>query len=79
MKSIQITRKKRGKRGFLNDFKTNKMFKKLEEYFETTVEIPRIKHGKKQSIESLINEESSNLAKYVRHENQTWIPRIVNA
>ena len=31
---------------------------KLNDYFETYVEIPRIKVGERQSIETLINEES---------------------
>ena len=46
--------KKRGKREFLNDFETNKMCKKVEEYFEGVVEIPRIKHGKKNNQLNLL-------------------------
>jgi CRISPR/Cas system-associated endonuclease Cas1 len=49
----------------------------LNEYFETKVEIPRIRTGKKQSIETLINEEALLLAKYLRGERKTWIPRIL--
>lgn len=33
----------------------------LNEYFELMVEIPRIKVGKKQTIETLINEEALTL------------------
>jgi len=52
------------------------MMKGLERYFESIVKIPLIRHGKKQKIETLINEESSLLAKYLRNERKTWIPRI---
>jgi len=41
------------------------------------VKIPRIRRGKKQEIESLINEEDLLLAKYSRNERTKWIPRIV--
>ena len=44
--------------------------------FEATVEIPRIKVGKKQSIETLINEEALLLAKFLRQEIDKWTPRI---
>lgn len=32
--------------------------------------------GDQQEIETLINEEALLLAKYLRHERETWIPRI---
>ena len=53
------------------------MMRELEGFFESKVEIPLIRHGKKQSIETLIKEEAQLLAKYLRNENITWIPRIV--
>jgi len=40
------------------------------------VEIPRIRHGNKQTIETLINEEAYLLAKYLRNEKPSWKPRI---
>jgi hypothetical protein len=49
--------------------------KKLNSFFESIVELPRIKHGNKQTVETLINEEALLLAKYLRNEKQTWIPR----
>lgn len=42
------------------------------------VEIPRIKHGKRQSLGTLINEEALLLAKFLRNERKEWTPRIVN-
>jgi hypothetical protein len=52
-------------KGLLNAFTT-----------ESKVDIPRIMHGERQSVETLINEETLLLAKYLRGENETWIPRI---
>jgi len=42
------------------------------------VEVPRIRRGKRQELETLINEEAYLLAKYLRGEIELWIPRIVN-
>jgi len=50
--------------------------KELEKYFESKVEIPLIRHGKNQRIETLINEEALLLAKYLRGEITNWNPRI---
>ena len=50
--------------------------KALNKFFETNVEIPRIKVGKKQTLETLINEEALLLAKFLRYERKTWNPRI---
>ena len=50
--------------------KSNKKHKKLNAYFESIVEIPRIKVGKRQTLETLINEESLLLAKYLRNDNK---------
>jgi hypothetical protein len=43
---------------------------------ESEVEIPRIGIGKRQAIETLINEEALLFAKFLRDERNTWIPRI---
>jgi len=65
-----------GKRQVLNREKTKELTERLNDYFERKVEIPRIKHGNKQTIETLINEEAMLLGKYLRSEIQTWKPRI---
>jgi hypothetical protein len=54
------------------------MMKGLERYFESMVEIPLIRHGKMQRIETLINEEALLFAKYIRGERKTWVPRLVD-
>jgi hypothetical protein len=48
----------------------------LNEYFQTKVEIPRIRARKKQEIETLINEEALPLGMYLRNEKKEWVPRI---
>jgi hypothetical protein len=35
-----------------------------------------MKHGKRQTVETLINEEAFLLAQYLRDEHETWGPRI---
>jgi hypothetical protein len=47
-------------------------------FFEKSIEVPRIKVGKRQTIETLINEEALLFAKYLRGERNDWIPRLVN-
>ena len=53
------------------------MMKELEGFFEPKVDIPLIRHGLRQRIETLINEEALLLARYLRDEKKTWIPRFV--
>ena len=50
--------------------------KELDRLFESKVEIPLMRHGKRQRIETLINEEALLIMKYLRDENRTWTPRI---
>lgn len=70
-----MTRKKKGKREYLNDVQTRDLIDKLDEFFESTVEIPRIKVGKQQTIETLISEEALLPAKHIRRERDSWTPR----
>jgi len=50
--------------------------KLLNTSFESKVEIPRIRVGKKRIIETLINEELLPFTKYIGREIKTWNPRI---
>ena len=72
------TRSKWGKREYLNDQKTKDFMDQLNVFFESFVEIPRIKVGERQTIETLINEEALLFAKYLRDEMGTWKPRIAS-
>ena len=50
--------------------------KELNSFFESYVKVARIRVGKRQTIETLVNEESLLLAKFLRYERKTWTPRI---
>jgi hypothetical protein len=50
--------------------------RQLDKFFESHVEVPRIRVGKKQTIETLINEETLLFAKFLRDERKQWTPRV---
>lgn len=68
---------RKGKRQYLSEPKNKELFNRLDKYFEKRVAVPRIRRGKKQEIETLIDEEAFLFAKYLRDEKPTWSPRIV--
>ena len=53
---------------YLNDVKNREFMALLDDFFDSMVEVPRLKHGDKQSFTSLINEKVQLLAKYLRGE-----------
>ena len=67
---------RKGQREYLKKSVAKDMTNRLNSFFESTVEIPRIKHGNKQTLETLINEEALLLARYLRNESNSWVPRI---
>jgi len=77
-KAESVSRKRKGKRQYLNNLQTRDLMKRLYQYFEREVEIPRMRIGKKQTIETLISEEALLLAKFLRDEQREWIPRIAS-
>lgn len=66
---------RKGQREYLKKSLANDMMKSLNSFFETTLDIPRVKHGRKQTVETLINEDAMLLAQYLRNERPLWIPR----
>jgi len=58
-----VSRNRKGKREYLKDSITRRMMRELNEFFMTRVEIPAMKHGTNQAIETLINEEVLLLAR----------------
>jgi hypothetical protein len=44
--------------------------------FDRIVDVARIKHGNRQTIDTLISEEALLFAKYLRNERKCWNPRI---
>ena len=75
-KTVEASKSRKGKREYLNDTKTREMMRELNDCFDIKIEIPLIRHGKRQRIETLINEESLLLAKFIRNESNDWVPRI---
>jgi hypothetical protein len=67
-----------GKKIHLCEYETNELAEDLGKLFERTIEIPRIKVGKRQTFETLINEEALLFAKYLRDERKDWTPRNIN-
>jgi len=76
VKTESCSSNRKGKREYLNDKKTMNLMRNLTEYFERMVDVARIMHGNRQSIDTLISEEALLLAKYLRNEIKTWTPRI---
>ncbi len=67
---------RKAKRMYLKDEIASDLVDKLKEYFTLGVRIPRMRHGRKRKLETLINEEALLLAKYLRNERKEWTPRI---
>jgi CRISPR-associated protein Cas1 len=76
VKLEDFSTKRKGKREYLNDSQTHDFVKTLNQYFESKVEIPRIRMGDQQEIETLVNEEALLLAMFLRNEKESWKPRI---
>jgi len=73
-----MMRLKMCKRIHLYEFETDSLADGLNGLFNRKVEIPRIRHGKRQTLDTLINEEALLLAKFLRKERKEWSPRMVN-
>jgi len=65
-----------GKRIHLCEFEADELAEDLNSLFERKVEIPRIKHGERQTLDTLICEEALLLAKFLRGERGGWVPRL---
>jgi hypothetical protein len=77
LKREDYSSNRKGEREYLNKALAKDMMKGLNSFFESIVDIPRVKHGSKQTVETLINEEAFLFAQYLRNERQSWSPRIV--
>ena len=76
MKTESVSHGKKGKREYLTDAKTKTLLDDLNRFFESRVEVKRIRNVEHQTLETLINEEALLLAKYLRKENKSWPPRV---
>jgi len=73
LKDEDFSSTRKGKRQYLNDKMQREYLKKLNAYFLSKVEIPRIRKGEHQEIETLINEEALLFARYLRGEKPLGI------
>lgn len=74
-----MMRLRMGKRIHLCEFETNDLAEGLISLLECEVDIPRIRHGIGQTLDTLINEEAYAFARFLRDERDTWIPRITRS
>jgi hypothetical protein len=77
MKNEDFSTNRKRKREYLNDCLTHGLIRSLNEYFQSKVEIPRIRMGEKQELETLISEEALLFTMFLRNERQSWKPRIL--
>jgi CRISPR/Cas system-associated endonuclease Cas1 len=76
MKNEDLSTNRKGKREYINDLRTRDLVKGLNRYFQSMVQIPRVRMGEQQEIETLISEEALLFAAFLRGERQSWKPRI---
>lgn len=76
MKIESASHGKKGKREYLIDSETKTLLDELNRFFESMVEIKRIRNGERQTLETLINEEVLLFAKYLRGESKVWTPHV---
>ena len=67
---------KMGKKIHLKEYEVDSLAEDLKAFFDRMVDVERIKVGKRQTIDTLINEEALLFAKYLREERKDWFPRI---
>ena len=53
-----------------------KLINGLYKYFGLKVDVARIRHGSRQTIDTLICEEALLFAKFLRDERKSWLPRF---
>ena len=76
LKHQDYSSNRKGERQYLSKPLAKDMMNRLNSFFESMVDMPRMKHGNKQTEETLIKEEALLLARYLRNERPVWIPRV---
>ena len=56
----------------------NVAVEEVNQFFNRVVQIARIRHGNRQTLDTLVSEEAILLAKFLTNEKQSWIPRLVS-
>ena len=75
-KTEKYTANRIGKREYLSDTKSNDLMCRFYAFLDWHVRIPQIRHGNRSTIKTLIGEESSILASYLRNEKKERVPRV---
>jgi CRISPR/Cas system-associated endonuclease Cas1 len=78
LKDEVVSAVRRGKREYLAKEKNSEFIKKLNALFTEKVNVPRIRHGDKQEVETLISEEALLFGMYLRGERPSWVPRVAD-
>jgi CRISPR-associated protein Cas1 len=78
MKHEDYSSNRKGERQYLSKPLAKDMMNRLNSFFEITAEVPRVRHGNKQTLDTLINEETMLFARYLRDERSIWHPRIID-
>ena len=65
-----------GKKIHLCEYETDELADALNGLFKRVVIIPRIRHGFKQTLDTLISEEAVQLSMYLRQKAEKWVPRL---
>jgi len=73
-----MMRLKMGKRIHLCEYEADSLAEGLNVFFDRLVDVPRVKHGNRQTVDTLISEEALLLAKFLRNERKEWVPRTVS-
>lgn len=76
LKDEVVSSVRQGKREYLAKEKNSEFIRKVNDLFRNRINVPRIRHGEKQEIETLISEEALLFAMYLRGEKPTWVPRV---
>jgi hypothetical protein len=71
-----MMRLKMGKKIHLKEYEADSLADDLSLFFDRMVNVERIKHGNRQTIDTLISEEALLFAKFLRRERNAWIPRL---
>ncbi|MCJ7561197.1 hypothetical protein MUO79_11390 [Candidatus Bathyarchaeota archaeon] len=75
-KTEKYVSNRQGKRESWSDSKTEDLMRRFYAYLDWHVRVPRIRHGERSSIETLISEEALLLGMYLRNEKKDWLPRV---
>lgn len=67
---------KMGQKVNLTEYEADSLAEDLNAFFDSMVNVEKIKTGNRQAIDSLISEKALLLAKYERNERHDWVPRI---